>query len=149
MKEALKILASIFGMLILLFTQGTKAQTYYGMAYTSERADGDNGTEYRPILTYVFTVKFCGDKNVSLNEANEYSSVAIETIRSKFDEEYDYSLKRKNHWISNKMFIQVKIFESYNEANSEMKQIVSKYKSKKSDGQGDIGMMDIYLECIK
>ena len=149
MKEALKILASIFGMLILLFTQGTKAQTYYGMAYTSERADGDNGTEYRPILTYVFTVKFCGDKNVSLNEANEYSSVAIETIRSKFDEEYDYSLKRKNNWISNKMFIKVKIFETYNDANSEMKKYAAKYKEKKNDDQGDIGMIEIRLDCIK
>jgi|SRR5690554_1604399 len=149
MKSLNKSFATIFGILIFLFAQNLKAQTYYAIATASERTNGDNGTEHRLIVSYVFPVKFCKDQTVSLYDAKRETSEATREIESKFEEEYNYALGRKDYWIGNKRFVRIYMYETSNEATSQMKQIVSNYKLKRSDDQGDIGMMDIQLECIK
>lgn len=149
MKTIQKSLLGIFGVLCLLSAQNSKAQTYYAVATASERTNGDNGTEHRLIVSYVFPVKFCKDQTVSLYDAKRETSEATRAIETQFEEQYNYALGRKDYWIGNKRFVRIYMYETSNEATSQMKQIISKYNSKKSDGQGDIGMMDMQLECIK
>lgn len=148
MKIIQKTLASIFGVLCLLSGQNLKAQTYYAIAYTSERTDGDGGTEHRRILSRVFPVKFCKDETVSLRDASNVTSEAKLAIEDKFVEEYNYALGRKNYWIGNKRYVQVHMYETSSEATSQMKKIIADYKTRSSD-KPDIGLIDISLECIK
>lgn len=149
MKTVHKKSVGIFTILCLFFAAHLQAQTYYAIAYTNERADGDNGTQYRPILSYVFLVQFCKNQTVSLYDASRVTSEAKIAIESKFEEEYNYSLKRKGYWMGNKMFVTVEFFETSNDATSAMKKFIAKYKEKKDDDQGDIGMIEIRLNCIK
>lgn len=148
MKTIQKTILGIFGVLCLLSVQNLKAQTYYAVAYMSERTDGDGGTEHRRILSRVFPVKFCKDETVSLRDASNVTSEAKLAIEDKFVEECNYSLGRKNYWIGNKRYVQVHMYETSNEATTQMKKIIADYKTRSSD-KPDIGMIDISLECIK
>ena len=143
----MKISTSILTILCLFFAAQVQAQTYYAIASTSEKTD--NGREFRKILTHVFPVKYCKDQTVSLRDASNVTSEATRAIENKFEEEYNYSLKRKDYWMGNKQFVTVEFFETYNEASSAMKKFIAKYKEKKDDDQGDIGMIEIRLDCIK
>lgn len=147
-KSMKKEILGILGVLCLFLSQNLKAQTYYAIAYTSERTDGDGGTEHRRILSRVFPVKFCKDETVSLRDASNVTSEAKLAIEDKFVEEYNYALGRKNYWIGNKRYVQVHMYETSNEATSQMKKIIADYKTRSSD-KPDIGMIDIRLDCIK
>ncbi|MCC9043567.1 hypothetical protein LNQ81_12875 [Myroides sp. M-43] len=144
-------LVGIFGMILLLGTQNLKAQTFYGYVSAKEKSETIASDKVnRLIISNIFEVKFCKDYQVSLSnlERGTYEITPVRSIvKSKLRVEYDYGLKLVGYNI-NHHFADIKLFESYDKADTNRKTMIAEYKNDRYNPANSESVY-ISLECFK
>jgi len=151
MKNFTKNVIGCLGVLFLLTLQNLNAQTYYGYVSAKEKSETVASDKVnRLIVSNIFEVKFCKDHQVSLSDLNRgtYEMTPVRSlVQKKLRVEYDYGLKLVGYNI-NQHFSDIKLFESYDKADTNRKMLIAEYKNDRYNPASSESVV-ISLECFK